>query len=266
MTGEPLAEEHEYLGTTLWSVPDFLLVFGVGILASIVASVIAVMVEGENLSVGAYGLIFIAQSGTGLAVMWMLSRGRGSRSLRKDFGLRLELADLWAVAAGVGLQIAVAFLSAPLDYFYQQVTDQSPPQQGVAQITAETSGLFATLTILVALVVMAPMVEEMMFRGMLLARAMRSVNRTMAIVVTAGVFALVHVALDWHAFLAVPGLFVIGVVLCLVSLRRGDLSLAIPIHAGVNLTAALLLLFGDRLINWLERMTETTGAVLRFLF
>jgi GAF domain-containing protein len=53
------------------------------------------------------------------------------------------------------------------------------------------------------------------------------------------------------------------VVLALAALRRGDLSLAIPIHAGVNLTAALLLLFGDELIRWAEEQQEQLQAVIR---
>jgi membrane protease YdiL (CAAX protease family) len=56
-------------------------------------------------------------------------------------------------------------------------------------------------------------------------------------------------------------LFIIGVILGFQALRRGNLSLAILTHAGVNLTAAILLVFGDDLVDWLEEMAENAEAI-----
>jgi hypothetical protein len=56
-------------------------------------------------------------------------------------------------------------------------------------------------------------------------------------------------------------LFLIGIVLAWAAMWKGDLSLAIPIHAGVNLLAAILLVWGTDLLNWLEQQTEELDQI-----
>ena len=256
---EPVAG---YLQTTHWSLPQFLLVFGVGLVVSLLATIVATTLGGDDLSVQAFAIIFGAQSLGSLGTMWWLSRTRGSGSLRDDFGLRLDLSDFWAIFAGFGLQIGLALLTAPLVYLF---FGDDPPQQQVSEIAGSSSSLGDAVLIVLALGLLAPLTEEMMFRGMLLSRAARALSRTASIVVTAATFALIHL-LDPSALIYLPGLFVIGVVLALVSLRRGDLSLAIPIHAGINLTAALLLLFGDELVDWAEEQQEQLQGLIHLFF
>jgi uncharacterized protein len=248
-----------YLGTTRWSVPQFVLVFGAGLMASFLATIAALALGGDELSVTLFAVVFGAQSLGSLTTMWWLSRTRGSGSLRSDFGLRLELRDSWAILAGLGLQIGVAFLTAPLVYLF---FGDDPPQQQVSEIAESSSTAAEALLIVLAIGLLAPVTEEMMFRGMLLSRVARTMTRGWSVVVTAASFSAIHL-LDPNALIYLPGLFAIGVVLALVALRRGDLSLAIPIHAGVNLTAALLLLFGDELIRWAEEQQEQLQAVIR---
>ena len=74
------------------------------------------------------------------------------------------------------------------------------------------------------------------------------------------VFAGIHL-LDPSAIAAVPGLFIIGVVLGWMAVRQGNLSRAILTHVGVNLTAALLLIFGDEIAEWAERIVEDLEQV-----
>jgi membrane protease YdiL (CAAX protease family) len=189
--------------------------------------------------------------------MWWLSKSRGTGSLAADFGLAVRLSDWWALLAGMGLQVAVALLMAPL---IQVLFPEGPPQQEVAALTASSSGRVAGLLVIAMVGLLAPLVEEMMFRGMLLSRTVRSMSSAWAVIATAGVFAGVHL-LDPNAIAVLPGLFLIGVVLAIASLRRGDLSLAIPLHAGVNLTAAVLLVFGDQLSAWLEDAQQNLDQI-----
>jgi len=87
-----------------------------------------------------------------------------------------------------------------------------------------------------------------------------------AIITQAAVFALIHLA-DPEAIAALPGLFLIAVVLGYAALRVGNISLSLTLHAGVNLTAALLLLFGGPLLEWLDEMAglEPAESVIRFV-
>lgn len=263
-TVEEPAPASGYLTTTRWSVPQFLLVFGVGFVAAFAATAIAFVLWGQDIDITVFAFVFGVQGGASLLAMVALSRTRGTGSLAADFGLRLRLGDVWALFAGMGLQIGVALLMAPL---IQLLYPEGPPSQEVADLTAESSTVLEGALIIGTVGLLAPLVEEMMFRGMLLSRASRSLRTVWAVVVTSAVFAGVHL-LDPNAIAALPGLFIIGVVLAIVAFRRGDLSLAIPLHAGVNLTAALILIFGDQLANRLTDLQENleqVDAVVRAL-
>ena len=61
------------------------------------------------------------------------------------------------------------------------------------------------------------------------------------------------------------GLFLLGMVLGWTALRRGDLSLAIPLHSGVNLLAAISILWGDDLIDWLNETIDELEQIEGFL-
>jgi membrane protease YdiL (CAAX protease family) len=72
--------------------------------------------------------------------------------------------------------------------------------------------------------------------------------------------------LDPDAIAVVPGLFLLGIALGWVALRRGDLSLAIAMHSGINLLAAVTLLYGDSILKWAETQLdqlEQLDAVIR---
>ena len=246
-----------YLETTEWTVWEAVLVIAAGIIGSVVAAAFLIGAGADETTALTLGVIFAGQATGNLLMMWLLSLRRGSGSFKRDFGLTVHLADSWAVFAGMGLQIGVALLLAP---FVRLLFPDGPPQQEVAEVTSESQSIFEIVVVLVVVVVLAPVVEEMIFRGMLLSRLTRSMSNTWAVVVSAAAFASIHL-IDPNAIAAVPGLFLIGLVLGFQALRRGNLSLAIFTHAGVNLTAALLLIFGDDLIDWLEEMAENAETV-----
>jgi membrane protease YdiL (CAAX protease family) len=78
--------------------------------------------------------------------------------------------------------------------------------------------------------------------------------------VSAGAFAVIHL-IDPNAAFAVPSLFVIGVALGWSALRYGDLSVPILVHAGVNLSGAVVLIYGDEIQEW----ADSVEAVLTIL-
>jgi membrane protease YdiL (CAAX protease family) len=90
---------------------------------------------------------------------------------------------------------------------------------------------------------------------MLLSWLNRFMGKWPSILLSAAIFASIHL-IDWNARAAVPGLFIIGVVLGWAAMHRGDLSLSIPLHAGVNLLAAFFLVWGPELLDWLEIQME----------
>jgi len=246
----------DYLQNVEWNFPQALGVFLAGIVGAFITTGAVLVFMGPELNVVAFTASFAGQAGGNLLAMWYLSVRNGTGSFRNDFGLDLELKDWWGIPAGFGLQIAVVLLTAPL---LQWLFPEGAPQQEVASLTEDTTTLVERLLIVAMVGIAAPVVEEMLFRGMLLSRLIRSMRPGWAVLAQAVLFAAIHL-LDPSAVAALPGLVIIGAVLGYAAIRTGSLSLPITLHAGVNLTAALALMFGSELSNWLEEVSEGAGV------
>lgn len=210
-----------------------------------------------------FTVVFLGQSAGSFLLIWMFSQRAASGSLQADVGLNLNLSGWWGLLAGMGLQVVVAFATYPI---IQLMFPEGAPEQSVAGIAEGTETSLEVILIFVSVAVLAPIVEEIIYRGMILSWLHRFMGKWPAIILSAAVFAGVHL-IDWNARAAIPGLFVIGIVLGWAALRRGDLSLAIPLHAGVNLLAAFLLVWGTEIIDWAEKQVgelEKIDGVIRW--
>ncbi|MGH2475110.1 MAG: lysostaphin resistance A-like protein, partial [Candidatus Limnocylindrales bacterium] len=96
--------------------------------------------------------------------------------------------------------------------------------------------LFAVLVVTVA-----PLAEELLFRGALLRALLRRTTPAWAMFVSALAFAAVHplASPSIGSVIAVPGLFVLGMVSAGLAIRTGTLSASILLHAGFNLLTAI---------------------------
>jgi membrane protease YdiL (CAAX protease family) len=246
----------EYLQDVEWSLPQALYVFIAGIAGAFITTAAVLIVMGPELNVVAFTASFAGQAGGNVLAMWILSITRGTGSFLRDFGLTIELKHWWGIPAGFGLQIAVVLITAPL---LEWLFPDGAPQQEVASLTEETTTLVERLLIVAMVGVAAPVVEEMLFRGMLLSRLVRSMSPGWAVLAQAVLFGAIHL-LDPSALAALPGLVIIGAVLGYAAIQTGNLSLPIMLHAGVNLTAAIALMFGAELNDWLEEVAESGGV------
>ena len=254
-----------YLPVANWRYWEVLAVFFSGAFASIFVAAGVVAAGLDPLEPIPFSVVFGAQGLASFAMMWYLSRVKGSGSLAADTGLVISGSDWWGVPAGMGLQIAIALVTAPIIVW---VWPDGPPSQGVAEVAQASETLMEQLLVLVVVAVGAPIIEEMIFRGMLLSILARSLNRWPAILISAAVFAAIHL-FDPNAVAVIPGLFLLGIVLGWVAMRRGDLSLAIAMHSGINLLAAITLLYGDSILEWAEKQLdqlEQLEAIIRLVF
>jgi membrane protease YdiL (CAAX protease family) len=249
----------DYLQRVEWSIPQALFVFLGGLAGALVTTVGVLVVQGSEMNILAFSASFAGQAGGNLLVMWILSVRKGTGNLARDFGLKIEAKHWWGIPAGLGLQTVVALVTAPL---LRVLFPDGPPQQSIATLTEGTATVFDGILIVVMVGIAAPIVEEMLFRGMLLSRFSRSMSPAWAILLQAIVFASIHL-LDPSAIAALPGLLIVGAVLGYAAMRTGNLSLPIMIHAGVNLTAVGLLIFGGPVTDWLEKASDP--AVIRMI-
>lgn len=251
-----------YLPVADWRYWDVIVAFFSGAVLSVMVAAIIVGSGTDPLAPIPFSMIFGAQALGSFGTVWWLSRTSGSGSLAADVGLVVNASDWWGVFAGMGLQMAVALITAPIVIL---LWPDGPPSQGVAEVAQSSETLLEQLAVLVVVAVGAPIIEEIIFRGMLLSILARSLSRWPAILVSAAIFAAIHM-FDPSAIAVVPGLFLIGIVLGYVAMMRGDLSLAIAMHSGLNLLAAVTLLYGDSILEWAElqlEQLEQIEAVIR---
>ncbi len=162
---------------------------------------------------------------------------REGATLRELFGLRFERSD---VAVGMVAGVLTQVVVVPLIYLplFWLLGDRDLSQEARALTDKAGSPIGVTLLVLVVLLG-APLVEELFFRGLVL-RSLESDGRLGPFAVTAGsavVFGLAHLQI-----LQFPALVAFGVVAAVLVHRYGRLGPAIWAHVGFNLVTVVALL------------------------
>jgi membrane protease YdiL (CAAX protease family) len=232
-----------------WGLPDVGLAWVVGLVAALVVSSIVAAAAGVDTSrvsddVGVLLASVVGQAIGVIGTLELVARRKGRGSLRADFGLvarlpggRWTTAVLWLLA-GVALQLAILpFLQIVVDVHgkaeTQDVVEQFKQARGPALV------LFAVIVVTVA-----PVAEELLFRGALLRALQRRMTPAWAVFVSALAFAAVHPLLSPSigSVIAIPGLFALGLLSAALAIRTGNLSASILLHAGFNLLTAVSVL------------------------
>ncbi len=170
-----------------------------------------------------------------LVGLWVLSNRFGRHRFADDYGLRFKVVDLVGVPIGVLSQLVVVRLIYwPLERGWPQTFSRSRVERNARDLYDQARG--GWLVGLVAIVVIgAPLVEELVYRGLLQGALVRRFNDAVAVVAVAAFFALIH--FRWVEY---PGLFVFGLVLGVCVLRTRRLGMGILTHMSFNATGLLL--------------------------
>ena len=230
--------------TTRWRGRDFSVVMIAGLVvgAALYAAGSGLGFSDETLLVtsalGQYG-------GHILALVALARRRGGSASL----GFSVAPTDVWYVGLGLILQFTLPILFLPL----ANLAGEGEAGQIVSDQIQQLGGLGTRITMAVVVAVLAPITEEVMFRGVLL-KALGGLGRPGAIVVSALVFAGFHLFglsgdLLRGALLIVPTFLLMGVIMAWMTVRKDRLGPAIFIHSGFNLLAILILLMPPELVD-----------------
>jgi CAAX protease family protein len=216
---------------------DALVVFLLGeLVGATVGFSIGYAISGDK--IGSPGALTLALGFAGQFIVyglvtWQYSRRRGTGSLRRDLGLRVHWRDWWVIPFGMLCAIVLGLLVAPLRHFIDQ-------SQSVVQDLNNSSG--AKLAVIaVAAGVLAPVFEELLFRGLLLRSLLPLVSEPWAIGISATAFGAVHFVGGnvLGTLVVLPALIGLGVISGIFAVRSGDLSRSILLHMGFNLLAVL---------------------------
>jgi membrane protease YdiL (CAAX protease family) len=237
---------------TSWSLRDPILIYVAALVASLIGLIAAHFV-------GFVDLVDIAEAGDTTdqlprvimvaaifqyaamygGLKWLSAR-KGTGNFQADFHLHVSSSDWPFLLYGVGLLFVSGILLTGL---FSWLGVEAPTQEVVE--AAESSDNIGELAVIVLVIaVLAPILEEMLFRGVLLDVLKSRLALNPAIWITGITFGLVHLT-DPATLLLVPALAGLGVILGYVRMRSGgSLSRPILMHMGFNAVTAAVLALG----------------------
>jgi membrane protease YdiL (CAAX protease family) len=170
-----------------------------------------------------------------VVALWLVSQRLGRHSFTTDFGFKFEPIDLVGIAVGVLSQLVlVRVVYWPLERTWPDTFSRSRVERNARDLYDQAHGGW-WLGLVLIVVVGAPFVEELVYRGLLQRAAVRRINDALAVVAVAAFFALIH--FRWVEY---PGLFVFGLVLGVCAWQTRRLGMSIFAHMAFNATGLLL--------------------------
>lgn len=181
------------------------------------------------------GIVILTSTQIGLLVVsWLLVYRPRALSALPSFpgrhpGGALLAGVGWGVLAWIGSTIAIVAVGWLLEQLGQ------PPQPEAAE---QAIARLDPWVVIVAVVILAPIAEEIFFRGVVFNAWLREGGRRWAYIGSAALFAAIHLSL-----LSLLPIFLLGLALAWVYQRKGNLLAPIAMHATVNgISVALALL------------------------
>jgi membrane protease YdiL (CAAX protease family) len=232
----------------IWASIGWIVLFFVLQLVGAVVAIATVIVQrtlaGEDMaavdpaklmeSIGGVPIIWslVGSSLLTLFFLWLYLRRKGrAAAIHLDQWSQLSLKTTLLMAVGF-IGFALAFNWAYTEYVIPGVEMQQSLRrlfESIPKTLANNVMLFVTIAIL------APLTEELLFRGLLQKSLSHRMPQIAAVLVAAAVFAAIH--FDLYAF---PALFVMGAVFGYLYYRTGSLKVSILLHM-INNGAALIL-------------------------
>jgi membrane protease YdiL (CAAX protease family) len=164
-----------------------------------------------------------------LAMLFILSRRFGSANWVHDFGWSFSVRDLWGIPIGLASQfILVNLVMLPLRVLFPDRFSAQDIERRARELTELATGWWFVLLVLLV-VFGAPIVEELVYRGLIQGGLSPRLGATRALVFAAVWFTLVHL----HP-VEFPGLFAFALVLGWCYAKTRSLGLAVVAHIAFN--------------------------------
>lgn len=225
-----------------WGMGDAVL----GTVASLlVPNIIAIVVigiaglsaaEADDLALWAVFLLQIPLWVVLIGVAVLIARRKGSGRVVTDFGLRFRWPDVpLGLVVGVVAQVFFTYALIPLYELFG--IDRDAVGKTAEELADRAHGPFNVALLVVMVVVMAPLVEELFYRGVWLRSAQRRLGTVGGVVLSSLVFGAMHLqGVDTFALVG------FGAVAAVLAVRSGRLGPSIFAHVGFNLVALVALL------------------------
>ncbi|MFW2335223.1 CPBP family intramembrane glutamic endopeptidase [Ilumatobacter sp.] len=214
--------------------------FGWGVGSVIAAPLVIVLLGaslGDDLTIPQLAAASVATWAVMAAALVGASRRFGTGDALDDYAARFRPIDLVGVPLGVATQfLFIPWLYLPLQAIWPSTFSDERIEER-AQELADKAGGWATVLLVLVVVVGAPIIEEFVYRGLLQRSASTVLGAGLALVSTSAWFALVH-----FSPVEYPGLFLAGLVFGGCVVIAGRIGPAIVTHAAFNAAGLVVVL------------------------
>jgi len=170
-----------------------------------------------------------------LVAMFVVCLRFGSKDPIADYSLRFRPVDLAGIPIGVLSQLVLLRLVYwPLQNAWPGTFSNHHLEQNARDLYDSAKGVWVVVLI-ATIVVAAPFVEELVYRGLLMGAARRRFDDVVALIGVAAFFALIH-----FRPVEYPGLFAFGLVLGACLLATNRIGMGMIAHLSFNATALAL--------------------------
>jgi membrane protease YdiL (CAAX protease family) len=239
-----------------WTIWDIAVIPGAAVLSIFICSAVAIGIAHSlpayhRMSLSALAqeplIIIVSQIASYplvIALMASIVRRRSGESFLKAIQWNFPGRSwAWFYAGGIVLAFTVEGLahflpipkSLPMDKFFNDVS------------SAYLMAFFG--------IAVAPLLEELFFRGMLYPTLRRALGIVIGLTLTAAAFAAIHGAQLAYAWAPILSIFVVGVVLTVIRERTGSVAASVLTHSGYNFTLFSLLWIGSDHFHHLDKLT-----------
>lgn len=210
-------------------------VLGMVVLAP--AALLAFGADFDDLSIGMLAVAATIGWAVFAGGLSLASRRYGTADPVADYAARFAPVDLVGVPLGVATQLlAVPLVYVPLQAWFPDAFSDERLEERAQDLVDRAGG--ATLVLLVVVVAVgAPLVEELVYRGLLQRSLSARLGPIAGLVVASAWFAVVH-----PSPVEYPGLFVAGLAFGAGVVVTGRIGIAIVTHAAFNVTGLALAL------------------------
>lgn len=171
-----------------------------------------------------------------LLLCWLVVTNRGRRPFKESIGWAWHAQFKWIHA------VALAFLMLGVALLFEKfLPHRETDMEKLLRMGDSIRYLVAALAVLTA-----PLVEELVYRGVLYTGIERRYGLASGVVVVTLLFALVHVPQYWGSVAAISAILTLSLVLTLLRAFTGRILPCIATHLVYNGIQAVGLLFGDK--------------------